>query len=207
MRIGMMADIYKPHISGVTNYISQYKTHFEAQGHEIYVFTFGDEGDGPGEERVIRSPGLPLTLRYGDKDYPVNLRYSTRARRLLQSMDLVHVHHPFLSGPLALGYCRPARIPVVFTNHTRYDLYAQAFFPQIPGGVGRAFLEAYLPPFCKACDHHSLNHDGGYGAVIMITATCETQSRTVLRRLPRNHAKCADSRSHEVAEVDGPAVS
>ncbi len=152
MRIGMMADIYKPHISGVTNYISQYKTHFEAQGHEIYVFTFGADLEEPGEEKVIRSPGFPFTLRYGDKDYPVNLRYSKKARRLLQSMDLVHVHHPFLSGPLALRYCRPAGVPVVFTNHTRYDLYAQAFFPQIPGGVGRAFLEAYLPPFCKACD-------------------------------------------------------
>ena len=60
MRIGMMADIYKPHISGVTNYISQYITHFESHGHEIYVFTFGDDGDETGEERVIRSPGLPL---------------------------------------------------------------------------------------------------------------------------------------------------
>ena len=31
-------------------------------------------------------------------------------------MDLVHVHHPFLSGRLALRYCRPLRIPVVFAT-------------------------------------------------------------------------------------------
>ena len=47
-------------------------------------------------------------------------------------MDVVHVHHPFLSGRLALNYCRRAEIPIVFTNHTRYDLYAQARLPLMP---------------------------------------------------------------------------
>ena len=42
MRIGMFADMYKPHISGVTNYISLYKSRFEELGHEVFVFTFGD---------------------------------------------------------------------------------------------------------------------------------------------------------------------
>ncbi len=101
---------------------------------------------------IIRSPSLPLALRYGDKDISFGIRYNKEARRYLQSMQIVHVHHPFLSGTLALRYCRPKRIPVVFTNHTRYDLYAQAMIPQLPDGIGRAFLEAYLPSFCRACD-------------------------------------------------------
>ncbi len=67
-------------------------------------------------------------------------------------MDIVHVHHPFLSGRLALFYCRPAKIPIVFTNHTRYDLYAQAYLPLMPEEISQGFLQAYLPSFCESVD-------------------------------------------------------
>ena len=65
-------------------------------------------------------------------------------------MDIVHVHHPFLSGRLALRYCEPLQIPTVFTNHTRYDLYAQAYFPIVPEDISDGLLQAYMPPFCEA---------------------------------------------------------
>lgn len=148
MRIGMMADLYKPHVSGVTNYIALNKSYLEQLGHQVFVFTFS-AGDYVDEEtNIIRSPSLPLL----DTGYYFNLRYTKAARRLLQTMDVVHVHHPFLSGPLALLYCRPRGIPIVFTNHTRYDLYAQAYLPVMPDIVGNAALQSYLPSFCRACD-------------------------------------------------------
>jgi len=40
MRIGMMTDAYKPHVSGITNVIDLSKRFLEKQGHEVYVFTF-----------------------------------------------------------------------------------------------------------------------------------------------------------------------
>jgi glycosyltransferase involved in cell wall biosynthesis len=67
-------------------------------------------------------------------------------------MDVVHVHHPFLSGTLALLYCRSRGIPIIFTNHTRYDLYTQAYLPVMPDVVGNAALQAYLTTFCRTCD-------------------------------------------------------
>ncbi len=152
MRIGMMTDIYKPYVSGVTNHISLTKQHLEAANHEVYIFTFGEEDDEDGEDNVIRSSGLPVTVPVAEMDTQLNLRYSREAKELLHTMDLVHVHHPFLSGQLALRYCRPRRIPVVFTNHTRYDLYYQAYLPWMPDGLGETFLRSYLPPFCRAVD-------------------------------------------------------
>lgn len=148
MRIGMMADVYKPHISGVTNYISLNKRYLEAAGHEVFVFTFGNEDYPDDETNIIRSPGLPLI----DTGYYLSFRHSRRAKTLLQTMDVVHVHHPFLSGRLALRYCRPLRIPIVFTNHTRYDLYAQTYLPILPEEISESFLQAYMPPFCEAVD-------------------------------------------------------
>ena len=148
MRIGMMADVYKPHVSGITNYISLNKKYLEQAGHEVFVFTFGDL-DYPDEEtNIIRSPGLPLV----DTGYYLNFRYSRKVKALLQTMDLVHVNHPFLSGRLALRYCRPLNIPIVFTNHTRYDLYAQAYMPLLPEEISTSFLQSYMPPFCTAVD-------------------------------------------------------
>ena len=148
MRIGMLADVYKPHISGITNYISLNKHYLEQQGHEVFVFTFGDENYPDDEPNIIRSRGLPLV----DTGYYLSFSYQRFARKLLYTMDLVHVHHPFLSGSLAIRYCQPRGIPIVFTNHTRYDLYAQAYLPVLPDVIGETFLQAYLPTFCRNCD-------------------------------------------------------
>ena len=148
MRIGMMADIYKPHISGVTHHIALNKACFEKAGHEVYVFTFGEDLPGDSESHVIHSPGVPIR----DTGYNFGLWHTRSARRLIESMDLVHVHHPFVSGQLALHYCRPKGIPVVFTNHSRYDHFAHAYIPVLPDQVGEALLQVYIPSFCRDVD-------------------------------------------------------
>ena len=146
MRIGMMADAYKPHVSGITNYIDLNKRYLEKAGHQVFVFTFGDQDYHDDERQVIRSPGLPIV----NTGYYLSFNYNRAARKLLRTMDVVHVHHPFLSGRLALRYCEPLRIPIIFTNHTRYDLYAQAYLPILPEEISDGFLQAYMPPFCEA---------------------------------------------------------
>src|SRR6266542_1982374 len=148
MKIGMMVDSYKPYVSGITNYIDSNKRYLELAGHEVFVFTFGDLEYKDSEPRVIYSRGVPLS----DSGFYLSTRYSTSAKKLLQSMDIIHVHHPFLSGRLALRYCRPRQIPIVFTNHTRYALYAQSYLPMMPEEMSQGLLQAYLPSFCEAVD-------------------------------------------------------
>ncbi len=143
-----MVDSYKPYISGITNYVEINKRYLELAGHVVFVFTFGDMDYKDGEPRVIRSRGLPLA----DTGFYLSMRYSRAAKKLLQTMDVVHVHHPFLSGRLALRYCRPLQIPLVYTNHTRYDLYAHAYLPRMPEEVSQGLLQAYMPTFCKAVE-------------------------------------------------------
>ncbi|GAB4493221.1 MAG: glycosyltransferase family 4 protein [Anaerolineales bacterium] len=148
MRIGMMADTYKPHISGITNYIELNKRYLEQAGHDVFVFTFGNEGYPDDEPHIIRSPGFPLV----NTGYYLSFQHSRRAKQLLQTMDVVHVHHPFISGRLALRYCRPLNVPIIFTNHTRYDIYAQTYLPGIPPEISDSLLETYMPEFCAAVD-------------------------------------------------------
>jgi 1,2-diacylglycerol 3-alpha-glucosyltransferase len=155
MRIGLVADVYLPYVSGVTRSIDLLARRFISLGHDVTVFAFGDEAGppspappGPPGPTVVLSPPL---FRHSS-GFPIGLRLSGRARRLLAQMDVVHVQHPFLSGRLALAVCRRAHVPVVFTNHTRYDLHGQAYLPLLPASARAGLLRLYLGRFCRRVD-------------------------------------------------------
>lgn len=193
MRIAMMADVYKPHVSGVTNYISLNKQYLELAGHEVTIFTFGNPGAADAEERVVRSRGIPL----GDTGYSMGFRLSHQAKLLLQSMDVVHVHHPFVSGQLALRYTRPLRIPVVFTNHTRYDLYAHAYLPFVPVELSASFLKRYMPSFCAAVDLVISPSEGMAGILRRLGVKSPIEVIPNGIELERYSITCADCRAEQ----------
>jgi len=148
VRIGMFADMYKPHISGVTNCIALHKRRLEECGHEVFVITFGNRDHHDDEPNVMRSWGLA----FGDTGYQFGVDHSSDIKRLIPTLDIAHAHHPFVSGRLALKYCSPAGVPVVFTNHTRYDLYSDAYAGFVPRTVRMAYLRRYLSWFAEKTD-------------------------------------------------------
>ena len=148
MRIGFFADMYLPHVSGVTNHVRLYKKHFEDRGHEVFVFTFGDLDYPDAEPNVVRSAGLP----WGDTGWRFAFSLSPTARRLAETMDVIHVHHPFQSGRIAAPIARHKSIPLVFTNHTRYDLYSDSYATFVPRALRYAYLRGSLGGFLRRCD-------------------------------------------------------
>ena len=148
MRIGMFLDMYKPYTSGVTNYVSINKRYFESLGHEVLVFTFGNRDYIDDEPNVMRSPAMA----WGDTGWQLGLRPSQEARRAMGTLDVAHVQHPFLSGRVALAHCRPHGIPIVFTNHTRYDLYSDTYAYWVPRELRMAYLRTYLNRFARRVD-------------------------------------------------------
>lgn len=143
MRIGMVTACYRPVVNGVTRMVSLYKEHLEAAGHEVTIFTLGepDPNDEPG---VIRSPGLML----GDNGYYISARYSSKAQALLQEMDIIHCHHLFMSVEMAHRY---GRSPIVYTNHTRYDLYTGSVI-SLPQPAADAIMRQIWPEFTDFAD-------------------------------------------------------
>ncbi|MCP4427006.1 MAG: glycosyltransferase family 4 protein [Chloroflexi bacterium] len=143
MRIGMVTACYKPVINGVTRMVSLYKRHLEKLGHEVTVFTLGEpdpEGDEPG---VVRSPAIPVS-----GGYYVSARYSRKAQALLGQMDIIHCHHLFMSVEMAHRY---GRCPIVYTNHTRYDLYTGSYTP-LPQPTADALMRQIWPEFTDFAD-------------------------------------------------------
>jgi 1,2-diacylglycerol 3-alpha-glucosyltransferase len=148
MRIGLLVDVYKPHVSGITNLVCQHKKTLEDQGHKVFVFTLGNLDYEDEEPRIIRSPAIPLS----DTGYYLNFSFSRTARNMCKTMDILHAQHPFITGRIAVRYGKRYGVPVVYTNHTRYDLYAPHYLPLLPDALAPTFLEAYLPSFTSQCD-------------------------------------------------------
>jgi 1,2-diacylglycerol 3-alpha-glucosyltransferase len=148
MRVGMLTDVYKPVINGVTNFIALAKQEMETQGHQVTVFTFGSAEARSDEPGVVVSPAVPIA----NTGYHLGLTCSREARERIRQMDVLHAHHPFLSGRLATRYGRIHNLPIVFTNHTRYDLYARSYLPAVPPMLTQLMLESYMPAFTALCD-------------------------------------------------------
>ncbi len=140
MRIGMFADMYLPHVSGVTNHIRLYRAELERQGHDVLVFTWGGQSHPDDDPAVFRSPSIP----YGDTGWNVPLGVSREARRAMESLDIAHAHHPFASCLAALRLRSRKGTPVVFTNHTRYDLYSDTYVAWLPHAIRYGAIRRYL---------------------------------------------------------------
>ncbi|PIE79883.1 MAG: hypothetical protein CSA11_10475 [Chloroflexi bacterium] len=143
MKIGMVTSCYKPVVNGVTHMISMYKKELESWGHEVYVFTLGQPDPAGEEENVIRSPAIPFK-----EGYYMSLRYSREAQKLMYQMEILHCHHLIMSVELAHRY---ANCPIVYTNHTRYDLYVNSK-ASIPQPAADALMRQIWPEFSDFAD-------------------------------------------------------
>lgn len=145
LRIGMVTLCYKPLINGVIRMIDLYKAELEQLGHEVTVFTLNSvPNDASPAQDVVESFGFPLA----NSGYYVNWRLDQQAQALMGKMDILHCHHLFVSIGLARKY---GNCPVVYTNHTRYDLYTENLLPLSSLTVNEMMQVAW-PKACEAAD-------------------------------------------------------
>lgn len=148
MRIGQLTDCYLPVLNGVTNLVRTHKAQLQRLGHQSPVFTVGHRDYADEEADIVRSWGIPL----GDTGYFAAAAYSREAQAHLATMDVLHAHHPFVAGQLALRYGRHFGRPIVYTNHTRLDLYAGTYAPSPLSRLAQRMVYWYMPRFASRCD-------------------------------------------------------
>lgn len=146
MRIGIVTECYRPVINGVVFSILNFKDALESRGHEVFVFT-PTNGSENSEKGLIacRSIGHPAYPGYG-----LTLPLTRSQRAIAATLDVIHVHHPFVMGRHALTMARGHNKPLVFTNHTQYTQYSH-YIPLL-GGMLRGALESYVTSFIQQCD-------------------------------------------------------
>jgi glycosyltransferase involved in cell wall biosynthesis len=145
MRIGMVTATYNPAvINGALRMVALYRRYLEAAGHEVTIFTLGEPDTADADPHIIRSPGIPL----GDYGYYFSMGYTREAQRLMGKMDILHCHHLFMSVELAHRY---AHCPIIYTNHTRYDLYTGTYI-SLPQPAADAIMRQIWPEFTDLAD-------------------------------------------------------
>lgn len=138
MKIGIFTNNYLPIISGVTESVESFRRQLERKGHQVYIFAphFPDYKDE--NPNVFRYASLNVKYK---TVFPIAIIWDPRIYQKAKELklDIIHTQHPFNTGKSALRIAKKLKLPIVFTNHTRYEMYAH-FIPVLP----QKFLKWYV---------------------------------------------------------------
>ncbi|HBG25519.1 MAG: hypothetical protein A2Y10_05305 [Planctomycetes bacterium GWF2_41_51] len=148
MNILMMTNTYLPHVGGVANSVSLYTSELRKLGHHVMVVSPRFEGDLQDEKDVIR---IPAIQHFNGSDFSVILPIPGFLDAHLKDFkpDIVHSHHPFFVGGIAVRIATKYNVPLVFTQHTRYEHYAHyaGYIPRM-----KQFLINLSTGYANMCD-------------------------------------------------------
>ncbi len=182
MNIAMLTNNYKPFVAGVPIAVERLAEGLRACGHTVYIFApdYHMENDEEEKEREHAMESLETsagfnpgcTFRFPTTNVkmagvmPLPLPIFSYLDSIFSELDIdiIHVHHPVLTGNAALHLGRKYHVPVVFTYHTRYEQYIH-----------------YARPF-RALEKRAANEDAIDAATAQAVVTF-TQEQIVQRYL------------------------
>ncbi|MCC2596589.1 glycosyltransferase [Pusillimonas sp. MFBS29] len=144
----MFTNTYRPHVGGVANSVAWLTDSLRGAGHRVLVVAPEFPGCRP-DDGVLRIPAVQ-NFRGSDFSVPIPLTVSLSETLDDFSPDLVHSHHPFLLGDTALRVSARFDLPIVYTCHTRYELYGHYVAQDAPL-LQRLVLSLALG-YCDLCD-------------------------------------------------------
>lgn len=150
MKIGFFTNTYLPNLYGLTVSIEKFRQGLEKLGHEVFVFAPRYYGYHDQNENVFRYPALFWHYKI---TYSIPISFYPPMNKLIDSLglDIIHVHQPFSVAKDGLRQARRLKIPVVFTNHTRYEDYTH-YIPILPQEMMKRHVLVTATKFSNQCD-------------------------------------------------------
>ena len=155
MRIGLFTETYPPQINGVSTSLTMLKKALEEEGHTVYLVTSNPNSalkyDWDEENKILKVPGI----KTGIYDYRLSAVYPARVITKIKkwNLDIIHSHHEFGIGNMAVILSKEFNIPLVHTLHTMYEdnLYyiTRGHFQKFSKGVLKRFLKFYCVKECE----------------------------------------------------------
>lgn len=152
MRILYITNNYTPYSGGVVSSINTATEGLSAEGHEIAIVSLNFLGQAHSDPcHIVR---IPSWLRFNYKNNYMALPW--RPNAYLQDYindwhpDIIHIHHPFLLGPIAARIARKKNIPIVFTYHTLYEHYAH--YVPAPARMTQFFIRYAVSSLLETVD-------------------------------------------------------
>ncbi len=152
MRILFVTNNYTPYAGGVVSSINATVKELKKQGHHVTLVTLdflGTQHNDPAW--VKRIPSL-LRFRYKKNHMAVPWRPKQYLKKVITQLkpDVVHVHHPFLLGPMAVAIAQKMGIKTVFTYHAVYEEYTH--YVPLPQFLVKPIVRQLVLRFCKKVD-------------------------------------------------------
>jgi glycosyltransferase involved in cell wall biosynthesis len=122
MRIGQFTDSYHPIINGVSACVAEHHAQLLARGELAHVFTAGYRNHKDAQKNVWRARGIRIPT--APFHYPIQTGAWHPAA---DELHVYHAHEAFMAGDLARKLARKHGKPLIFTNHTRHDLYIKNY--------------------------------------------------------------------------------
>ena len=151
MRIAIFTNNYFPRVSGVAVAVDLHERGLRKLGHSTMVvapdYAFGED---PAKVRVVRVKSLAFTRQR----FAIPLNFLDRTviddEVARFNPDIIHTHQPFLLGKSALELADQLAVPLVYTFHTLYDMFAHYFMMDTE--QVRKQVRDYVVNFCNCCD-------------------------------------------------------
>jgi phosphatidylinositol alpha 1,6-mannosyltransferase len=122
LRLALFTDTYGPEINGVVRSLRRLVEWIRAEGGAVRVFAPGG-AEIPWEEDVVRWPCISY-WRYPEVRLAPPLRRAALTEIRAWRANLVHCATPFGVGLAGRGAAESARLPLVSSFHTLFDVYA-----------------------------------------------------------------------------------
>lgn len=149
MNVLMFTNTFTPHVGGVARSVSELARQLRQVGDRVLIVAPEFEGMPSHEDGVVRIPALQ---NFGGSDFSVPLPLSTNLSTIIEEFqpDIVHSHHPFLLGDSALRAASSMAAPIIFTYHTRYELYGH--YVAQDSDLLKRLAQSLSIGYCDLCD-------------------------------------------------------
>lgn len=149
MKVLMFTNTFTPHVGGVARSVSELAEGLRRAGDDVLVVAPDFDNMPEHEAGVVR---IAAVQNFAGSDFSVPLPLNSNLSGLVEDFapDIIHSHHPFLLGDAALRAASALNVPVVFTHHTRYELYGH-YVAQDSAPLKRLALSLSLG-YCDMCD-------------------------------------------------------
>lgn len=148
LSIVFVTNNYIPYCGGVVSSIHAFYDELEKQGHKVTIITLDFLGKNHCDERNVVRIVCPIKFRFNQNHIAIPFFLNAQIKREIAKLnpDIVHVHHPFLLGPVACNVAQKMGKPVVFTYHTLYEKYLH-YIP-FPTVIVEPIVRKLVKNFC-----------------------------------------------------------
>ncbi|HTL48586.1 MAG TPA: glycosyltransferase [Verrucomicrobiae bacterium] len=150
MNILMMSNTYFPITGGLEKSIQSFARQFRKMGHKVLIAAPEYPGVSKKEYGVAR---IPAIQNFKGTDFSVNLPIPGIVEKFIEVFrpDIIHAHHPFFMGDMAMRVAGQYNIPLVFTYHIMFEQYTD-YFP-LNSETGKNFVIELATGYANLCDH------------------------------------------------------